>query len=144
QATKLFQPGLRAAVGDALLTRALSSAVVLWQSSKPVIRSAELKGGAALVRFLTRTETGQVVATSISFERGREGWLGSYRPLLDCLLQRAAQLRAQGAIEPLATKPSLAAVRQGAEALVLQSAYREKLLKESAAARRVDRGLTGP
>jgi hypothetical protein len=144
QATKMFQPGLRSAASDALLTQALSDSALVWQSGKPVIRSAEVKGPTALIRFFTRTETGQVVPTSISFERGHEGWLVSYLPLLDFLLQRGAQLRAQGAIEPLATKPAPAAVRQGADALLLQSAYRERLLKESAAARRADRGQTGP
>lgn len=144
RAATLFQPGLRTSLSDALLTQALSSGVLLWQSSKPVIRAAEVKEGTALIQFLIRTETGQVVPASISFERGREGWLVSYLPLLDFLLQRAAQQRAQGAIEPLATKPSPAAVRQGDDALLLQSAYREKLLNESAAARRVDRGQTGP
>jgi hypothetical protein len=144
QAAQLFQPGLRRAVSDALLTQALSSSVLLWQSSKPVIRTAELKGSTALIRFYTRSEAGQVVPASISFERGREGWLVSYFPLLDFLLQRAAQARAQGVIEPLASRPAPAAARAGNDALLLQSTYREKLFKESAAARRADRGLTGP
>jgi hypothetical protein len=144
RAADLFQPGLRKAVSDALLTQALSGNLLLWQSSKPVIRSAEVVKGVALIRFLTRNEAGQVVPTSISFERGRAGWLVAYFPALDFALQRAAQLRAQGVIEPLATKPSAAAVRQGADALLLQSTYRERLLRESAAAQRVDRGLTVP
>jgi hypothetical protein len=143
-AAQLFQPGLRASVSEALLAQALQGYQLVWQSTKPAIRSAEIHGKTAVIKFLARSESGQVVPASISFERGRNGWLVSYFSMLDPALQRAAQLRAQGEIDPLATKPSLAAVRQGANALLLQSFYRERLLKESAAARARDRGLAGP
>jgi hypothetical protein len=136
QAAALFAPGLRQTIGDGLLLQTLESNVVVWQGTKPKIVSATAKSDdTAVIRFFARNEVGTVVPTSITFERGSGSWLVSYFPLLDVALQRTAQIRAQGQIEPLATKPSPEAVRQGDSAFVLQSVYQERRLREKRAAK---------
>ena len=131
RASEFFMPGLRDLIGENLLTEALASDAIVWLADKPHILYARAAGGGAVVAFLARSETGTVIPASVSFERSAGSWHISYFSLLDPALQRAAQSRAQAQIEPLATKPAVEAVRQGANALHLQGAYREQVLRES-------------
>jgi hypothetical protein len=133
QAERLFQPGLRDAIGASLLAQALESDLIVWQATKPKIISAHSTGATAVVMFLAHSETGVVTPTSISFERTDGHWLVSYFSLLDEALQRTVQTRAQAQIEPLATKASPEAVRQGFNAAALQSSYLERRLRPTAA-----------
>jgi uncharacterized lipoprotein YmbA len=134
QAAEQFEPGLRNEIGDALLTGALSSDVIVWQATKPHVVSAHTTSEGAVVQFLARSEVGAVVPASISFERAGSEWLVSYFSLLNPALQRVAQARAQAQIEPLATRPSREAAAQGDNALYLQGAYRESVQRARRAA----------
>ncbi|HEX5225898.1 MAG TPA: hypothetical protein VFW29_12290 [Solirubrobacteraceae bacterium] len=132
QAATLFEPGLVEQIGSALLTQSLASDVIVWQSTKPHIVTARAGASGAAVTFLARDETGSVTPASISFEKGKHGeWLVSYFSLLNPALQRVAQARTQAQIEPLATKPSREAARQGTNALFLQGVYRERVEREA-------------
>jgi hypothetical protein len=132
QAATMFEPGLAEQIGNALLTQSLANDVIVWQATKPHIVSARSNGSTAVVTFLAREEDGSVAPVSISFEKGKHGeWLVSYFSLLNAALQRVAQARTQAQIEPLATKPSREAAREGTNALFLQGIYRERVLREA-------------
>jgi len=132
QAATMFEPGLVEEIGSALLTQSLANDVIVWQATKPHIVSARVSGSTAVVTFLAREEDGSVAPASISFEKGEHGeWLVSYFSLLNPALQRVAQARTQAQIEPLATKPSKEAAREGTNALFLQGIYRERVLREA-------------
>lgn len=133
QAERLFEPGLRDAVGPALLAESLQNGLAIWQGTKPKIVSTRVSGGTALITFLARDEQGNVIPTSISFGGTPGKWRVSYLPLLNGLIQRTVQLGAQAQIEPLASKPSAEAVRQGDNAAVIQSHYLERKLRGTAA-----------
>lgn len=132
QAEGLFQPGLRDTIGASLLAQALAQNLIIWQATKPRIVSARATGTTAVVSFLARDEKDSVVPASISFQRSRGVWLVSYFSPLDGAIQRAVQLRLQAQIDPLATKPSAEAVRQGDSAARLQSTYLERQLRATA------------
>jgi hypothetical protein len=132
QAEQLFQPGLREAIGASLLSQALAQNVVMWQATKPKIVTATSHGSTALITFLARNEAGTVVPASISFQQASGSWLVSYFSLLDGAIQRTVQRRTQAQIEPLATKPSPEAVRQGFAAMPLQSNYLERQARAAA------------
>ncbi len=140
-AAELFEPGLRSTIGEANLTQALAADVIVWQASKPAIVTARVSAGDAVIEFLARDEKNNLMPSSITFRRAKEGWLVAYMSMLDSALQRSVQTRVQAAIEPLATKPAAEAVRQGYAALGLQSTY---LQRELAAEARRTRGITGP
>lgn len=129
QAVAMFQPGLRDAIGPALLTGALAGDIIVWQATKPQIVSATVTNGTALIRFVARDETDNLLPASISLQRTEGSWHVSYFSLLDGALQRSVQLREQAAIEPLATKAAAEAVRQGNAAGSLQSAYLERQVR---------------
>lgn len=133
QAEQLFQPGLRSAIGPSLLAQALNQDAIVWQSTKPRIVTASVKGATALVTFLARDEKDDVAPASISFQRTGGAWLVSYFSLLDGALQRSVQLRLQAQIEPLGTKPAPEAVRQGVTAATLQGQYLERQLHAAGA-----------
>src|SRR6185437_12443224 len=126
KAEQFFQPGLRSTIGAAVLAQALEQYILLWQATKPRIVTAEVKGATATIAFLARDEKDTVVPASISFQRSNGAWLVSYFSMLDGALQRAVQLRVQSQVEPLGTKPSAEAVRQGNAAAALQSTYLER------------------
>jgi hypothetical protein len=126
QAEQLFEPGLRSVIGASVLAQALAADVIVWEAARPKIVAANATATSAVITFLARGETGVVMPSSISFERIGGSWLISYFSLLDAAIQRSVQARAQAEIEPLATKPSPEAVRQGFNALVLQSTYLER------------------
>lgn len=132
QAEQLFQPGLREAIGASLLSQALAQNVVMWQATKPKIVTATGHGATAVITFLARNEVGTVVPASISFQQAGGSWLVSYFSLLDGAIQRTVQQRTQAQIEPLATKPSPEAVRQGFAAMPLQSNYLERQARAAA------------
>jgi hypothetical protein len=132
QAVAMFDPGLREAIGPALLTGALAGYVIVWQGTKPQIVSATETNGKAFIKFVARDERDQLLPASISLERGEGGWRVAYFSLLDGALERSVQLREQAAIDPLATKPAAEAVRQGDAAGSLQSAYLERKVRSSA------------
>jgi hypothetical protein len=140
EAEQLFEPGLRKAVGPALVAQALAADLAVWQGTKPKIVTARTTGPTALIMFLARSETGSVTPASISFERTSGSWFVSYFSPLDTALQRWVQTRTQAQLEPLATKPSPEAVRQGVNALALQSTY----LEHRAPATRGRAGATKP
>jgi hypothetical protein len=125
-AVAMFQPGLREAIGPALLTGALAGDVIVWQATKPQIVSAAVTNGTALIRFVARDERDNLLPASISLQRTGGSWRVSYFSVLDGALQRSVQLREQAAIDPLATKAAAEAVRQGDAAGSLQSAYLER------------------
>jgi hypothetical protein len=134
RAEQFFQPGLRSALGPATLAEALEQYALIWQGTKPRIVTARVSGKTATITFLARNEKDGVVPASISFVRSDGAWQVSYFSLLDGALQRAVQLRVQAELEPLGTKPSAEAVRQGNAAANLQSTYLERQLHSSAAA----------
>jgi hypothetical protein len=140
QAEQLFQPGLRDAIGASLLAQALAQNAIAWQATKPHIVTASVHGPTALITFMARNEANAVVPASISFQQANGAWLVSYFSTLDGLIQRAVQQRTQAQIEPLATKPSAEAVRQGFSAIPLQSNYLEG---QARAATKQGRGRTG-
>jgi hypothetical protein len=129
QAERLFQPGLRNTIGASLLAQALAQNQVIWQATKPRIVTARARGATAVITFLARDEKDGVVPASISFLRSKGAWLVSYFSPLDGAIQRAVQLRLQAQIDPLGTKPSAEAVRQGDSAARLQSTYLERQLR---------------
>jgi len=133
QAELLFAPGLRSAVGTALLAQALDTEQLIWQGTKPRISSASLSGGQATISFVARDETDKLLPASITFRGGEGKWRVVYFSLLNGAIQRAVQLRVQAKLEPLATKPSVEAVRQGDSAGALQSFYLERLFRSEAA-----------
>jgi hypothetical protein len=128
QAEQFFQPGLRNAVGAATLAEALGQYLLIWQGTKPRLVTARVTGAIATITFLARDEKDHVIPASISFQRKSGAWLVSFFSLLDPALQRAVQLRTQAQVEPLGTKPSAEAVRQGNAAASLQSLYLERQL----------------
>jgi hypothetical protein len=140
RAEQFFQPGLRDAIGPALLARALGQYVLIWQGTKPRIVTAKVSGDTATIAFLTRDEKDHVVPASISFTRSNGAWLVSYFSVLDGALQRAVQLSVQAELEPLGTKASPQAVRKGDEAATLQSTYLERQLHPPAATRKAGGG----
>jgi hypothetical protein len=129
EAEQFFQPGLRQAIGPAVLAQGLAQDLIVWQATKPRIVTAHVTGKTALITFLARDEKDNVMPASISFQRAAEAWRVSYFSLLDGAIQRAVQLRLQAQLEPLATKPSAEAIRQAASAAALQSAYLERQLR---------------
>jgi hypothetical protein len=133
QAEQLFEPGLRRAIGVALLAAALENDLIFWQSTKPRIISARATGGTATISFLARDEQGKVVPTSISFGGTVGAWRVSYFALLNPAIARATQLREQARIDPLGTKPNAEAVRQANKAANLQGIYLERKLGAPAA-----------
>jgi hypothetical protein len=133
RAEQLFEPGLRSAIGPALLAEGLEQYLLIWQATKPRIVTAKVSGETATITFLARDEKDRVVPASISFTRSGGAWLVSYFSLLDGALQRAAQLTTQAQLEPLGTKPSAEAVRKGNAAAGLQSTYLERRQRPSAA-----------
>jgi hypothetical protein len=133
QAEQLFQPGLRDAIGASVLAQALAQNAIAWQATKPHIVTASVRGPTAVIMFMSRNEADAVVPASISFQQANGAWLVSYFSMLDGLIQRAVQQRTQAQIEPLATKPSPEAVRQGFAVIPLQSNYLER--QERAAAK---------
>jgi hypothetical protein len=144
-ALELFEPGLRAAVGDSNLTQAFKAYTLLWQGSKPGVVNKRVNGNLATIEFVTRDEKNNLTPSSITFRRAGAGWLVAYMSLLDSALQRSVQTRVQAAVEPLATKrPAAEAVRQGFAALVLQSNYFQKELGTIAAEERRRAGSKGP
>jgi hypothetical protein len=140
QAEQLFQPGLREAIGASLLSQALAQNVVMWQATKPKIVTAT-GGATAVITFMARNEVGAMVPASISFQQTGGSWLVSYFSLLDGAIQRTVQQRTQAQIEPLATKPSPEAVRQGFAAMPLQSNYLERQARTAA---KQGKGRVGP
>jgi hypothetical protein len=132
QAMQLFEPGLRNALGPSLLAQALEDYVTVWQGTKPRILTSRATGDKALITFMTRNEAGGLVPASISFQRINGSWLVYFFSLLDPAIQRTVQLRVQAQIDPLATKPSPEAVRQGLAAVPLQSDYLERKLRAEA------------
>lgn len=136
RATLLFEPGLRNAIGPSLLAQALEDYVIVWQGTKPQIISARATGDKSLITFMSRNEAGDLMPGSISFQRVEGRWLVYFFSLLDPAIERTVQLRAQARIDPLATKPSPEAVRQGLAAGPLQSNYLERKLRAEAAKRR--------
>jgi hypothetical protein len=126
QAEELFEPGLRSAIGDSLLLLALEDNVIAWQATKPTIVSTRTAARTAAITFYARDELGNVIPASISFEGAPGSWHVSFFSMLNFALQRAAQLRAQAQIEPLATKPNAEAIRQGDNAARLQGTYLER------------------
>jgi hypothetical protein len=126
QAVRLFEPGLRAAIGDSPLALALEDDVIVWQATKPAIVSTHTAGKTALITFFARDELGSIMPASISFEGAPGNWHVSYFSMLNFALQRSVELRDQAQLEPLATKPNAEAVRQGDYAATLQGAYLER------------------
>lgn len=139
QAEQFFQPGLRNAIGVAVLAQGLAQNSLIWQATKPRIVAAGVTDGKAAITFLARDEKDDVVPASISFESAKGVWLVSYFSMLDGAVQRAVQLRLQAQLEPLGTKPSAEAVRQGAAAAALQSTYLERQLRSAGAKGRPQR-----
>jgi hypothetical protein len=129
RAEQFFQPGLRNAIGSATLAQALGQYILIWQGTKPRIVTARATDGTATITFFARDEDDHVIPASVSFQRTRGVWLVSFFSLLDPALQRAVQLRTQAQVEPLGTKPSAEAVRQGNAAASLQSLYLERQLR---------------
>jgi hypothetical protein len=129
QAEQFFQPGLRNTIGSSTLAQALGQYILIWQGTKPRIVTARVTGGTATITFFARDEADHVIPASISFQRSSRGvWQVSFFSLLDPALQRAVQLRTQAQVDPLGTKPSAEAVRQGNVAASLQSLYLERQL----------------
>jgi hypothetical protein len=123
EAAKTFEPGLRRYVGTDALIRALANQGGSYRSSRPDIQYTTTRGNSALIRYF-RVGADAPVATSISWTREGSGrWLISYDPLLDQALGDARQLEVQQNTDPLAQKPSAAAVRAGTRARRLQSQY---------------------
>jgi hypothetical protein len=133
QAEQFFQPGLRNTIGIAVLAQGLAQDSLIWQATKPRIVTARVTGQKAAITFLARDEKDDVVPASISFESTDGVWLVSYFSMLDGAVQRAVQLRLQAQLEPLGTKPSAEAVRQGNAAAALQSTYLERQLRSAGA-----------
>jgi hypothetical protein len=133
QAEQFFQPGLRDTIGVAVLAQGLAQDSLIWQATKPRIVTASVTDGKAAISFLARDEKNGVVPASISFESTNGVWLVSYFSMLDGAVQRAVQLRLQAQLEPLGTKPSAEAVRQGNAAAALQSTYLERHLRSAGA-----------
>ncbi|HLB21605.1 MAG TPA: hypothetical protein VK605_05810 [Solirubrobacteraceae bacterium] len=133
QAEQFFQPGLRDTIGVAVLAQGLAQGSLIWQATKPRIVTARVTGETAAITFLARDEKDNVAPASISFTRTHGVWLVSFFSLLDGALQRAVQLRLQAQLEPLGTKPSADAVRQGSAAAALQSTYLERQLRPTSA-----------
>jgi hypothetical protein len=140
-ATELFEPGLRSTIGESNLTQALAADVIVWQGSKPGVTASRVSGNTAVIEFLARDEKNNLMPSSITFRRSLGRWLVAYMSILDTALQRSVQTRVQAAIEPLATKPAVEAVRQGYAALGFQS---DSLQREIAAEARRKHGTTGP
>jgi hypothetical protein len=133
QAEQFFQPGLRNTIGVAVLAQGLAQDSLIWQATKPRILTAQVTGQTAAITFLARDEKDNVAPASISFTRTHGIWLVSFFSPLDGALQRAVQLRLQAQLEPLGTKPSAEAVRQGSAAAALQSTYLEHQLRPASA-----------
>jgi hypothetical protein len=132
QAVAMFEPSLRETIGPALLTGALAGDLLVWQATKPQIVSATHSNGTALIRFVARDETDKLLPASISLQGGPGGWKVSYFSLLDTALAHSVAHREQAAIDPLATKASAEAVRQGEAAGALQSEYLERQVRKHA------------
>jgi hypothetical protein len=130
QAVAMFDPGLREAIGPALLTGALAGDILVWQGTKPRIVSATVSNGTALIRFVARDETDNLLPASISLQGGAGRWRVSYFSLLDAAVAHSVAHREQAAINPLGTKPDAEAVRQGEAAGALQAAYLERQLRK--------------
>jgi len=133
QAEQLFEPGLRSAIGVSLLAGAFENDIIVWQATKPQIVSARVAGTMATISFLARNEEGTVMPTSISFGGAPGAWRVAYFPLLNPAISRTAEQRAQARIEPLGTKPSPEAVRQGDSASNIQGTYLERRLAAESA-----------
>ena len=140
-AAELFEPGLRSTIGESNLPQALAAGVIVWQGSKPGVIASRVSGNTAVIEFLARDEKNNLMPSSITFRRSSRRWLVAYMSMLDTALQRSVQTRVQAAIEPLATKPAVEAVRQGYAALGFQS---DSLQRELAAEARAKRGISGP
>jgi hypothetical protein len=136
RAELMFAPGLRNAIGTSLLAQALQTELLVWQGTKPRIVSANVSGPTAAIRFMARDEAGKLLPGSITLRGGEGHWSVVYFSLLDFALQRTVQQRVQARIEPLATKPSPEAARQGDRASAIQSIYLARLVREEAAERR--------
>lgn len=128
QAEQMFEPGLRSAIGAALLAASMETDLIIWQSTKPRIISARAAGRTATISFLARNEQGKVVPTSISFGGAVGAWRVSYFALLNPAIARATQQREQARIDPLGTKPDAEAVRQANNAANIQGNYLERKL----------------
>ena len=128
QAERLFEPELRDSIGASLLAQALENNAIVWQSTKPRVVSTRVAGGTATISFLSRNEKYEVVPTAISFGGAPGRWRVSYFGLLNPAIARAAELRVQARVNPLATKPSPEAVRAADNAAKLQGDYLERKL----------------
>jgi hypothetical protein len=128
QAEQLFEPGLRHAIGAALLAAAMENDLIVWQSTKPRIISARVARKTATISFLAGDEQGKVVPTAISFGGAVGTWRVSYFALLNPAIARATQQREQARIDPLGTKPNAEAVRQAYKASKIQGIYLERKL----------------
>jgi hypothetical protein len=133
QAEQFFQPGLRDTIGVAVLAQGLAQDGLIWQATKPRIVTARVTGETAAITFLARDEKDDVAPASISFTRTHGVWLVSFFSMLNGALQRAVQLRLQAQLEPLGSKPSADAIRQGSAAAALQSTYLERQLHATSA-----------
>jgi hypothetical protein len=100
-----------------------------------------VSGDSAVIEYAARDENNNLAPPSMTLRGSKRGRLVAHTPMLDAALQRSVQTRVQVAIEPLATKPAIEAVRQGYAAPGLQSNY---LQRELAAEARAKRGTTGP
>jgi len=134
-AARAYEPGLRRAVGDDALIRALANQAPFYRASRPQIVAVSRTGEQALVRYNRVSESG-ATPTSMSWERGADGrWLISYDPLLDLALGDLRQLETQQRIAPLAQTPAPAAIRAGLAGRKVQSAYAARRERERARAR---------
>jgi hypothetical protein len=135
RAVVLFEPELRHVIGTSLLADALDSGQLIWQGTKPHIVSSSGSATTVTIMFQARDESNRLLPGSITLRGGEGHWRVAYFSPLNFELQRAVQLRVQANIEPLATKPSAEAVRQGDAASAIQTNYLEHLLHAEASAK---------
>jgi hypothetical protein len=133
RALVLFEPELRKTIGTTLLAQALETDLLIWQGTKPHVVSAGGSTTTATITFQARDETDKLLPGSVTLRGGEGRWRVAYFSPLNFALQRTVQLRVQATIEPLATKPSPEAVRQGDAASAIQTTYLEHLLRAEAA-----------
>lgn len=125
-ASQSYAPGLRDAIGDDVLIRALANQGPSYLASKPVISSIKVSGDRALIRYFRVKPDGATPASAEWMQTRDRSWVISFDPLLDPAVAQLRQLEVQQAIDPLAQKPIPAAVRVGNRARKLQSEYAGK------------------
>jgi hypothetical protein len=121
-----YNPEFVRLVGTPTFIDALRAQTSYFRSTKPVVNGVTRDGNLVVVRFLARDFSGEVTATSKTWERARAGWRIRYDPQLDAILQAYVQNRVQARIDPAAEKPSREAVEAGRKAALIQANFLER------------------